>query len=112
MWRLHANSRAQIDDEKQDRSAIPRLSSHGAVLTFGQKMDRAREYFWKYVAAFVVGTCVQIYRVVVRRKNGQSWTEALANSNKLTTGSVWKDAALLAAILLLVCATLFAALWK
>jgi hypothetical protein len=51
------------------------------------------------LASVVLGISLLIHGVVLRRRRGQSWNEALAGGEKLMTGSVWLDGALFAGIL-------------
>jgi hypothetical protein len=44
------------------------------------------------------------YDIVRRRREGQSWNEALAQGSKLLTGNVWLDGALFIVVLAAPCA--------
>lgn len=66
----------------------------------------------EFVLMIVIGACVQTYRVVRLRRKGKNWTEALTNSNKFMTGSVWTDALALVLVLAVVFGALFIFLWK
>ena len=48
-----------------------------------------------------------VHGVILRRRRGQSWNEALAGGEKLMTGSVWLDGILFAGILVAICAAVF-----
>lgn len=46
--------------------------------------------------------------VILKRRAGQSWNDALPGGSKLMTGSVWKDGAIFAAILVATGVAVFA----
>lgn len=48
-----------------------------------------------------------VHGVILRKRRGQSWNEALAGGEKLMTGSVWLDGILFAGILVAICAAVF-----
>ncbi len=50
--------------------------------------------------SFVLSMSVLIHGVIVRRRRGESWNQALAGGTKLMTGSVWLDGVLFAGILI------------
>jgi len=74
-------------------------------------MDRTAKIFIGYVVLFVASACAQTYRVWALRRKGQTWKEAFANTNKLMTGDVWRDATVFTAIILLVIGGLFILIW-
>jgi hypothetical protein len=53
--------------------------------------------FWSSVMLIWAATLT--VSVVLKRRAGQNWNEALSGGSKLMTGSVWKDGAIFAAIL-------------
>lgn len=55
----------------------------------------------------VVGVSMLVHGVILRRRRGQRWNEALAGGEKLMTGSVWLDGILFAVILVAICAAVF-----
>jgi uncharacterized membrane protein YidH (DUF202 family) len=59
------------------------------------------------LASLILGISLIVHGVITRRKRGQSWNEALANGEKLMTGSVWIDGLLFAAILVVICVSVF-----
>ena len=46
--------------------------------------------------------------VILKRRSGKNWNEALSGGSKLMTGSVWKDGAIFAAILVATGTAVFA----
>jgi hypothetical protein len=59
------------------------------------------------LASLVLGISLIVHGVIVRRRRGQGWNEALANGEKLMTGSVWVDGLLFAAFLCVLCVSVF-----
>jgi|GEM_PF-6350721 len=56
---------------------------------------------WTMLAvSLVLSMSVLIHGVILRRRRGESWNQALAGGTKLMTGSVWLDGALFAVILI------------
>jgi hypothetical protein len=62
--------------------------------------------FWSTVMLMWASTLT--IGVIQKRRAGQNWNEALSSGSKLMTGSVWKDGAIFAAILVATGITVFA----
>ena len=59
------------------------------------------------LASVVVGVSMLLHGVILRRRRGQSWNQALAGGEKLMTGSVWLDGVLFAGIMIAICVAFF-----
>jgi hypothetical protein len=59
-------------------------------------------------ALLIICIAILANGVVQKRKAGKSWNEALSAGSTLMTGSVWKDGAIFAGIMIAVCASVFA----
>jgi hypothetical protein len=59
------------------------------------------------IAGFIFCVSSLAYGVILRRRRGESWNQALAGGTKLMTGSVWLDGALFAGIMLAILGVIF-----
>ena len=59
----------------------------------------AKALSWKPIAVvFALLIAGWIRGVVVKRKKGQGWTEVFSEGQKMMTGNVWRDAAVMLAV--------------